>query len=184
MAKNLVAKRGCSSIFKRFFVGIPRAESLGTGYSEQDARWVSASAMLSGLTKKSRIRAAIALALLYAFCVLAPSAALAFVDGPTAFHCLTVQHGFAGTHDHGGPAHVHGDGTTHHHRDSGGTPERSDADGKSPPGNCCGLFCVSALAGEAALTLASPVHFTFAAPAGDDHVTGRDPDRINRPPIA
>jgi hypothetical protein len=136
------------------------------------------------LTTKYRIRAAIALALLYAFCVLAPSAALAFVDGPIAFHCLTEQHGFAGTHDHGGPPHVPADGTTHHHHDGGGTPKHSDADGKSHPGNCCGLFCMTALAADAALTLASPVNFTFARPALDDHLTGRGPDRINRPPIA
>ena len=54
--------------------------------------------MLTRLTRTFRIRAAITLAVAYALCVVAPSAALAFADGPSAAHCLT---------DSMGPAHVH-----------------------------------------------------------------------------
>ena len=138
--------------------------------------------MFSRLTRGCRIRAVLALAVLYAFCVLAPSMALAFADGPTAFHCLTDQHGIAGSHDHGGKVHVHADGAAHRHHD-GGTHEDSGR-GKSPPGNCCGLFCMSALAGAATAGLVAPVHFTFAAPVRDEDFAGRGPDRIDRPPIA
>jgi len=144
--------------------------------------------MLSGLTRRFRIRAAVALMAVYAACVLAPVAALAFVDGPTAVHCLTELHGMARGHDHGGATHVHADGTmhrhdaTHHHDDSGGPSDH--ADGKSHPPTCCGLFCMTALAGETAVALSTPVHFTFTTPPLDDHLTGRGPDRINRPPIA
>jgi hypothetical protein len=137
--------------------------------------------MLSRLTKGYRIKTALALAGFYALCVLAPSVALAFVDGPTATHCLTDQHGIASPHDHGS-VHVHADGTTHHHHDSGAAHEHSDGDGKSPADNCCGLFCMNALA-AAAVTLTTPAHFIFAAPTLDDHLAGRGPDRINRPPI-
>jgi hypothetical protein len=138
--------------------------------------------MLTGLAKGYRIKAALALAGLYALCVLAPSVALAFVDGPTAAHCLTDQHGVVSPDDHGS-VHVHADGTSHRHHDSSAEHGDSDGDGKSPAGNCCGLFCMNALA-AAAVTLTTPAHFIFAAPTLDDHLAGRGPDRINRPPIA
>jgi hypothetical protein len=140
--------------------------------------------MLSGLTKAFRRKAAIAFAALYALCVLAPAVALAFVDGPTAVHCLTDQHGMARAHDHEGTVHGHADGTAHRHHDGGGAHEHSEADGKSHAGNCCGLFCLTALAGDAIAALSTPVRFTLTAPAPDDRLTGRGPDRINRPPIA
>jgi hypothetical protein len=71
--------------------------------------------MLSRLTRTFRIKAAIALAAVYAFCVLSPAAALAFVDGPTAVHCLADQHGIAAPHHQDAAMHVHADGTTHQH---------------------------------------------------------------------
>jgi hypothetical protein len=64
---------------------------------------------------------------------------------------LTEQHGIAGSHNHDSSIHVHAAGTTHRHHDSGAASEHSDGDGKSPAGNCCGLFCMTALAGEGAL---------------------------------
>jgi hypothetical protein len=138
--------------------------------------------MLTWLTKRLRVRTAVIAAVVYGFCVVAPPLALAFTDGAVAAHCLTEQHGIAGSHNHDGSIHVHDDGTTHRHHESGAAHEHSDGDGKSPAGNCCGLFCMTALAGVAAVTLSTPAHFTFAAPS-TDHLTGRDADRINRPPI-
>ena len=140
--------------------------------------------MLSRLTRGCRIRAILALAALYTFCVLAPSMALAFADGPTAFHCLTDQHGIADSHDHGGKVHMHADGTAHRHHDGGAAHGDSSDGGKSPPRNCCGLFCMSALAGVATVGLVAPIHFTFAASVRDEDFVGRGPDRIDRPPIA
>jgi len=146
--------------------------------------------MLSGLTRRFRIRAALTLAAIYAACAVAPAAALAFVDGPAAAHCLTEPHGMARSHDHGGAAHVHADGTmhhhdaTHHHEDSGTTSDQANGDGRPHTPTCCGLFCMTALPGESAVALSTPVRFTFTTPPLDDHLTGRGPDRINRPPIA
>jgi hypothetical protein len=139
--------------------------------------------MLTWLTKRLRVRTAVIAAVVYGLCVVAPPLALAFTDGAVAAHCLTEQHGIAGSHNHDGSIHVHADGTTHRHHDSGAAHEHSDGDGKSPAGNCCGLFCMNALA-AAAVMLTTPAHFIFAAPTIDDHLVGRGPDRINRPPIA
>jgi hypothetical protein len=139
--------------------------------------------MFSGLTRSFRIRTAIALAAVYAFCVLAPAAALAFMDGPAAVHCLTDQHGIAAPHANDGDTHVHADGTSHRHHANDATHQDSNGGGKSHPGNCCGLFCMTALSADPTLVLSAPVRFTFAAPALDERIAGRGPDRINRPPI-
>jgi hypothetical protein len=139
--------------------------------------------MLSSLTRRCRRAAAAIFAALYAICLVVPAAALAFVDAPTALHCFTDQHGIAAAHDHDATVHVHADGTTHRHADEG-TNKPSDNGGRSHPADCCGLFCMTALATEASVQLGTPVHFRFAAPALDEDVAGRGPDRINRPPIA
>jgi hypothetical protein len=147
--------------------------------------------MLLRLTKSFRIKAAIAVALLYALCVLAPSAALAFADSSMVAHCLTEQHGMAKPHDHGGKphdhggkTHVHDDGTAHHHGDHGATANDSEADKQGHSGSCCGLFCMSALAAEAVAALGDPLPFSLLVPAVSRDLAGRGPDRINRPPIA
>jgi len=120
----------------------------------------------------------------YALCVVAPALALAFIHGPTALHCLTDQHGIVVLQEHA-TMHVHADGTTHRHLD-GATHkphQNPEHEGKSHPGDCCGLFCMTALASKASFTLGTPTHFRFERPLPDEHVAGRGPDRINRPPI-
>jgi len=139
--------------------------------------------MLSGLTKSFRIKAAIFVAVLYAFCVLAPAAVLAFADAATAVHCLTEQHGTAKPHDHG-KAHMHGDGTVHHHGDDGAAAKHSDSDKQGHAANCCGVFCMSGLAAEPIAALGDPLHFSLLIPATSSDLASRGPDRINRPPIA
>jgi hypothetical protein len=130
------------------------------------------------------MKAAIVIAAAYALCVLTPSVALAFIDGPVALHCLTDQHGLTAAHDHSAPDHVHADGTTHRHAEGGAPHEHSGTDGKSHTGNCCGLFCMSALAQESGLILAAPTFATPTQPSPETGLTGRGPDRIIRPPIA
>ena len=145
--------------------------------------------MQKGLTKRFRLRAALGLAALYAFCVLAPHAALAL--GNNAAHCLTDDHTAA--HVHKAPAattaHTHADGSLHHHParaahdDAGNLPHKnSDADGKSHSGNCCGLFCFSAITLDPGVTLPAPPAFATEAPGPDDALAGRGPDRLKRPP--
>ena len=140
------------------------------------------SAMLSGLNKRFRLKAAVALAALYAFCVLAPHTALALAN---AAHCLTEPHGAAHVHQEQAAtkSHVHADGMAHAHPDTGTPQKDSDADGKSHSGNCCGLFCVTALAHEPALALFVPPAALLVGLGEFYQLAGRGPDRINRPPI-
>jgi hypothetical protein len=134
--------------------------------------------MLSRLNKSIRIRAAVALAVAYSFCVLAPAVALAFTDGDHAAHCLTDHHGMAAD-QHGGTAHMHADGQAHHHPDGA-----SNADGKAHPGNCCGLFCMTALAHDPQVPLLVLSHASAVPFPADMGLPSRGPDRINRPHIA
>ena len=137
--------------------------------------------MLSGLSKRFRLKAAVALAALYAFCVLAPHAALALTNA--AAHCLTEPRGAAHVHQEKAPAksHVHADGVVHSH--TGTAHDESDSDGKPHSGNCCGIFCVTALAHEPAPALSAPPAALLVGPGEFYRLAGHSPDRINRPPI-
>ncbi len=117
----------------------------------------------------------------YAFCALAPSAAMAFADGGAA-HCLTDQQGIATASEHGGKAHVHTIASGTHHADDA-SYQPAEPDEKSRPGTCCGLFCVSAISVEHDVQLATPVTSSLDRFTLDAHIGGRGPDRINRPPI-
>jgi hypothetical protein len=137
--------------------------------------------MLSAFAKTVRVKAAIVLAALYTLCILAPSAAFAFSTSPGVAHCLTEGH--VGIHDHGGKVHVHADGTAHHHNHDGAAPPSGD-DEKSRVASCCSLFSVVAIPGEPGLSLGlySPASTVLSVLA--DALSGRGPERINRPPIA
>jgi hypothetical protein len=151
--------------------------------------------MLSRFDRTSRIRATIALVAAYVFCVLAPHAALAVTGGSMAMHCLTElsdlahvhqaaaapvvhTHADGTTHMHGAPDHAamkmaqhkHGDGSTHDH-------------GKPDDGNCCGLFCLSALNHDGVAALPAPPPAARTKASAEPERASRDPDRIDEPPI-
>ena len=131
--------------------------------------------MLNWLVTRMRHRAASALVVLYALCVLAPAAAFAFGDATKAAHCLTDEnHGLGASHAHG-KAHVHQDGAAHKHSDEG--DEQQGA-----PGKCCGLFCLSALAPAIELRLAQSVFPTLVPSLNANGLLGHGPDRLDRPP--
>jgi hypothetical protein len=145
--------------------------------------------MFARLSRGLRSRAALAAAALYAFCVLMPHAAVAL---GSAGHCLTDDHPAA--HIHKAKAdvtpHMHTDGTVHlqggkaaAHDDATEPHKHSKADDKGGNGNCCGLFCISAIAGDAGPTLLVPMSFAADLPAAVNALTGRDPGRLHRPPI-
>ena len=134
--------------------------------------------MLSIFAKTFRVKAAIVLAALYALCILAPAAAFAFSASPGVAHCLTEGH--VGMHDHG-KVHVHTDGTAHHHEHGGAAPP---SDEKSRVASCCSLFSVVALPGEPGLSLGLYSPASIELPVPTDTLSGRGPERINRPPIA
>jgi hypothetical protein len=136
--------------------------------------------MLSVLTKTFRAKAAIVVAALYVFCILAPSAAFALSTNPAVAHCLTEGH--VGVHDHGAKVHVHGDGTAHHHDHDGATPPPGDNE-KSRVATCCSLFSVVAISAEPGLSLGLYSPASIVPPILADALSGRGPERINRPPI-
>jgi hypothetical protein len=144
--------------------------------------------MLSAATKAFRSRAAIVLAALYGLCILAPSVAFAFSDNPAVAHCLTEGHvgvhDRAALHDHGGKLHVHANGTAHQHHHDGAAPPPAGDDGKAAIATCCSLFSVVAIPGEPDLSLAPYSPASVVAPALGEALSGRGPERINRPPIA
>jgi len=146
--------------------------------------------MFGTLSKGMRSRAALAVAAFYAFCVLAPSAAIAL---GSSGHCLTDDGPAAHVHKAKADvtAHTHADGTVHHH---GGPPTAHDHDesaphkhsktgGKDESSNCCGLFCISAIGTPSSPSLLAPLSFAADLPALADALMGRDPGRLHRPPI-
>lgn len=149
---------------------------------------------MHGLTKDLRKRAAILIAVAYAFCVMAPAAALAVVSSPTVFHCidaLTAKNAAApsqiAAHSHAdGSAHQHDHGShdqaTHQHGAALDHP--SDDGGAGHAGNCCGLFCVSAIAHDPGVDFGvrSPASASVATLANG--LDGRAPCPLHRPPIA
>jgi hypothetical protein len=143
--------------------------------------------MLSILTKTFCAKAAIVVAALYALCILAPAVAFAFSDNPAVAHCLTEGH--VGVHDHGtnhehgGTLHVHADGSAHQHHDDGAAPQPSRDDGKAAIASCCGLFSVVAIPGEPVPSFGLDSLASVVLPALGEALSGRGPERINRPPI-
>jgi hypothetical protein len=142
---------------------------------------------MSALTKTLRVKAAIVVAALYALCILAPAVAFALSDNPAVAHCLTEGHvgvhDHGGKHEHGGKLHVHADGTAHQHHDDGAAPQAPADDGKGPIASCCGLFSVVAIPGEPVPSLGFDSLASVVLPIFGEALTGRAPERINRPPI-
>jgi hypothetical protein len=141
--------------------------------------------MLLAYKKSLRIKAAIAATLVYALCVLAPSVALAFADSAATAHCLTEAPIAAHVHQQQPASHSHGsvDGAAHVHSDESTPQQHSGADGMNHAGNCCGLFCITAMPHEPALALSAPPVAALTGIGAAYELAGRGPDRINRPPI-
>jgi hypothetical protein len=146
--------------------------------------------MLSLPTKSFRLKAAAAVAALYAFCILLPALAFTLADGGMAPQCLlddlaTPVHSAAAQY-HGGAPHAHAEAATHHHAGQlEGAKGSGDSDpGKNRPGECCGLFPMVALAGVLRPAPAPSRLTSTVIPVLADALVGRSPDRIIRPPIA
>jgi hypothetical protein len=145
--------------------------------------------MLARLTKRFRLRAAMALAALYVICLLGPHAARALGSANGA-HCLTDNFVAAHVHKTDAPSsHVHAkgethhhDGASHHHTGDGQLPLKDDG-GKNRSGTCCGLFCVTAMTTDGVVILAPSRTSSTNPPGFGDSLAGRGPVLINRPPI-
>ncbi|HZL36769.1 MAG TPA: hypothetical protein VFC78_15730 [Tepidisphaeraceae bacterium] len=140
---------------------------------------------MRNVTKNFRMRAAILIALAYAFCALAPSAALALNSSPAAFHCLAELAGMSVPEDHASTYEpMHSTPHQHDHADKGVADKSSDSHGKAHTGNCCGLFCMSAMAHDPEITLTVSAPSSPALPAVANGLAGCGPSRLHRPPIA
>lgn len=144
--------------------------------------------VLVRLTRSGRVRAGCSIILAYLFCVLAPSVALAF---GAPFPCLTdeIQPAAVQVHDTSmahadGAAHDHGGMHMHHAADGAEPPLKHSHDGKSAPGPCCAMMCVSALPADLP-SVAAPLHpiATRLAEALQS-LHSEAPARLYRPPIA
>jgi hypothetical protein len=163
--------------------------------------------MLALPTRSLRVKAAVALAVIYGLCVLLPAVAFALADGRMAPPCLLEDLAVASLHDHS--AHDHGaasvqahhheaaahhhamasdasaDAHAHHHGAASDAAPPTDPDhGKSRPGECCGLFPLMAFADGLPGVLAPSRLTSIVIPLMTDALVGRGPDRIIRPPIA
>ncbi len=146
--------------------------------------------MLVRLTRTARVWAAIVLGALYVLAIVAPAAAMALGSGEHPAHCLTdEQLGLAHVHpaaaaqahaDTHADTHVHADGTMHRHD---GAHHPGTSNGDSDPAACCGLFGLTAMAVDPHLDLGGPSRHSSIVALSFDKLTGRGPDRINRPPI-
>jgi len=140
---------------------------------------------LMQLRRGFRLRAASALVVLYAVCLLAPAAAFAFGDGTKAAHCLTDNnHGLVASHAHDASSapghehkHEHHDAATHQHSGDGDRQQTKTDD-------CCGLFCLSALAPSIDLSFAQSDVLASIPAVNANSILGRGPDRLYRPPDA
>lgn len=130
---------------------------------------------LTQFSRGFRLRAASVLVVLYALCVLTPAAALALGDAAKAAHCLTDEnHGLGPSHANSKP-HVHDDGNASQHSHDGDEQQ-------STSGQCCGLFCLSALAPSTDLPLAQPELPALVPSLNANGLLGHGPDRLDRPP--
>ena len=120
------------------------------------------------------------LVVLYAFCVLAPHAAMALVHAGNVIHCLTEA--ASSGHEHAMKMHVHDDGAAHQH-DQAANPATS-TDEKGTQTACCGLFAVPGLVAEARTTPRIDGHGEAISSQPDKSLTDHPPGRLIRPPIA
>ncbi len=138
--------------------------------------------MLGSFARTLRLKTALFLAVLYAFAVLAPHAAIALVGPQGLLHCLTEGQAVIPDQAVSVGAHVHAESAPHS-QDNSKTDLNSDEQ-KRLASACCGLFTAPAVVFD--LQVVPPVRIAIAqAPHfAETSVDGQGPGRIIRPPIA
>jgi hypothetical protein len=148
--------------------------------------------MLSRFRKTLRIKATIVAVAAYAICVLAPNAVLAAMNASGTLHCLTERSALSQVHSlQKTETHKHSDGISHVHagaESATGSPAGENSDHDSPgtvkETNCCGLFCVTAIAHVGIAVLPAPPPSGFGSPVREPERAAIDPLRIDEPPIS
>jgi hypothetical protein len=155
-------------------------------------------------------RIAAVVAMVYFAGVIGPSLALACADGAASAYCfdeIFEQVAALQVHVH---AHVHSDGTVHHHIDAtssaaihggghkehGGAASQGQSQGQAVDrtqghsrnhdhdGNCCGLFGFTAVMPALNGGIVESAAYHIQQPILTNCLVGCGPERINRPPIA
>lgn len=137
--------------------------------------------MLIGLATGLRFRLGLAFAAFAAFCFVAPPAVLAFGHGGNTLDCMA--HADKVNHGKGVTAHQ----AKQHHGDHAPSAHHQPQDDQPSPAadqqmTCCGLFCLSALAADAAVPAPAAV-IAAPFPARQVNSISRVPERLDRPPI-
>lgn len=129
--------------------------------------------------RKSRMAGFIAL--LYALCIVAPTVSFALSDGSKAAHCLSDNHELQPV-----PMHSHEHQGTESAHQSASEPQQSqdDHDTGKVHGQCCGLFCLSALPSFNVTVLAPALARTALTPDRPDVIRGQVLLNFLRPPIS
>jgi hypothetical protein len=125
--------------------------------------------MLEGLRSGFGFRVAIVLAAFASLCFVAPPAVLAFGHGSDTVQCLA--HGEAMHHA------GHMDAGDNDHGDHAKLPGSHDQ-------NCCGMFCLSALAPASGPVVEGLLLPEELSPPAETSFFSRTPDLPHRPPIA
>lgn len=134
-----------------------------------------------------RVRAAIALAVLYVVCVIMPSVALAFAGRGVTIRCLSlVRYGIAQvslqseSHTHSG---IHTHGAVVRENADGVPIKGGNVQLKQHAGWHCGFFCFVAVVENLAATIGRHSHASPLFWAADEILHGCGPSRISRPPM-
>ena len=136
--------------------------------------------MFVRLTRRMRAKAGWFVALLYLFCVLAPGLALALGD---AAPCFPTESTPTVVHMHDNSAHV---GAAHelggHQADAGDAKHTHD--GKTSPGPCCAMLCLSAIPANLPDIANPPLPMSVRVSENYQRLPGKAPPLLYRPPIA
>jgi hypothetical protein len=161
--------------------------------------------MLRLLTMSMRRRVGGWLALGYLVCIIASPLSLTFADAAAAAHCLLDEYhmvtpvhaqGGGAAHDHAAMMHDHGAAmrqgaamahdhgmAAHTAGQHGSGQKQTDSNGKSPPANCCGMFCMTAANAELGVSVGLAPHARAVVRMLETVLGGIGPHRIDRPPI-
>jgi hypothetical protein len=151
--------------------------------------------MFVRLTRPVRAKAGWFVALLYLFCVLAPGAALALGDAASChvklFDTAAAAHGHEDVQPLHAASHQHhamqADHHTMHLADAGhAVPEHAkhQHDGKTSPGPCCAMLCVSAIAADPLAVARPSPPVSRCAAENFQRLPGEAAPLPYRPPIA
>jgi hypothetical protein len=127
------------------------------------------------------------MAVLYVFSCAAPAIALSF-NPAMPVQCLlederaapAIVHASA-PHGHG---HAHGVGTAHHHHDDASRHEApAHTHHKGDAAACCGMLFLNGVVAEHRIDVARILQNGHAFLITSETLSGRGPERINKPPI-